>query len=177
MKCYLLLLGLLLVQHGYAAEPSRAVIYSCLIGYSMASTVHLDELPTNEILSEDDYKSGYSATYFHIKGKDIGYAEKTGSHGIIFAGNIYPATAAIPLLDTKIVPSPFDPSLASWSMVTNGKERYLCVSFNFEGLGRSGNFQNVRGSYLLSILPAKGSRQLFFGIANTKVYSKSKNNQ
>lgn len=58
----------------------------------------------------------------------------------------------------------------------DGKERYLCVSFNFEGLGRSGNFQNVRGGYLLSISPAKGSQRLFFGTENTKAYSTSKNN-
>lgn len=72
---------------------------------------------------------------------------------------------------------PFAPSLADWSMVMDGKERYLCVSFNFEGLGRSGNFQNVRGGYLLSISPAKGSQRLFFGTENTKAYSTSKNNQ
>ena len=45
----------------------------------------------------------------------------------------------------------------------DGKERYLCVSFNFEGLGRSGNFQNVRGGYLLaSKLEAFGRAGMHF---------------
>lgn len=163
---------LLVTPHVQAAEPSRAAIYSCLLGRSISPTVTLDELPTHEILSQNDYRSGYNATYyFKVGGKDIGYAEKGDRYGIIFAHDIHMANTAKLLIDTTVQPTAFNPSLADWSKISDATGQYLCASFNFEGLGRSGSFQRVRGGYLLSMQAAKHSRKLFFVVANIDPYT------
>jgi hypothetical protein len=168
---WILLCCLIGAQSVQAAEPSNAVIYSCLLDRPTSPTVTLNELPTNEILSQDDYRAGYNATYyFKANGKEIGYAKNGTQFGIIYAGHIYPANTAKNLLNTKTPPRDFEPSLADWSTITDTTGQYLCASFNFEGLGRSGNFQAVRGGYLLSISAKKGTQKLFFAVANTGGY-------
>ncbi|MDB5920871.1 MAG: hypothetical protein JWR40_5105 [Massilia sp.] len=32
-----------------------------------------------------------------------------------------------------------------------GKKQFLCITFNFAGLGQSGSFQNIRGLYLIEV--------------------------
>ena len=77
---------LLVAPSVQAVEPSKAAIYSCLLGRSISPTVALSELPAHDILSQDDYRYGYNARYyFKVGGKDIGYAEKGDRYGIIFA--------------------------------------------------------------------------------------------
>lgn len=169
---WILLCCLIVAQSVQAVEPSNAVIYSCLLGRPTSPTVTLNELPTNEILSQDDYRAGYNATYyFKANGKEIGYARNGTQFGIIYAGHIYPANTAKNLLNTNIPPSDFDPSLAEWSTIIDTHGQYLCASFNFGGLGRSGSFQAVRGGYLLSISAKKRSTKLFFVVANTGRYT------
>lgn len=170
---WILFFCLLITFTAQAAQPSRAAIFSCMSGYSVSPKVTLVEFPTNEINVEDDYKSGYHATfYIKVDGKDIGYAEKNDQYGIIYADDIYPVNGAKRLLNTKLQASDFNPSLASWSKITDATSQYLCVSFNFDGIGRSGSFQKVRGAYLLSIETAQHSRKLFFAVANIDSYSK-----
>jgi hypothetical protein len=66
-------------------------------------------------------------------------------------GKLYRLSKAIALGEVHgIKPGEFDPALAQWSIATEGAQQYFCVSFNFDGLGRSGSFQNVLGGYLLN---------------------------
>jgi hypothetical protein len=149
-----------------ASVPSKAAVLSCLSGHSTSTQILLRELPTNEILSQDNYSSGYNATYyFKSNGKDIGYAERSGNYGLIFSGVIYPLGSAKPLLQTTRQPIAFTPYLADWSIVTEAHSKYLCVSFNFDGLGRSGSYQKVRGGYLLSTGLSR-MRRLYFAMAD-----------
>jgi hypothetical protein len=156
-----------------AAEPSRDVAGSCLLGYSLSPHIHVREYKTNEIITEDDYADGYDARFFlQVSGKDIGYAEKGEQFGLIYAGKVYQGTDAKPILGTPGDPAPFEPELASWGEVRDRGRKYLCVSFNFSGLGQSGSFQKVRGGYLMPLPPTGSKNSLFFFIANTDEFRK-----
>lgn len=166
---WLLCCGFLAACCAQAAEPSSTAMRSCLLGRSISPHVAVRELPNHEILSQDAYRAGYDAPYyFKVNGKDIGYAERGDNYGIIFSGNIYPLKSARRLLSTDAQPMSFNPNLADWNTVTEANRQYLCVSFNFDGLGRSGSFQNVRGGYLLSIKAANHANTLYFVVMNTR---------
>lgn len=153
----------ILTQFAQAKEPTDAAIRSCLSGQSISPGVELKQLANNEVSEMDDYKSGYNVTYyFEAAGKEIGYAKKKNINAIIYDGDIFPISKAIILLSTHIKPYDFNPYLADWSEVNDSSGHYLCVSFNFDGLGRSGSFQGERGGYLLSIPLVKRDRKLFF---------------
>jgi hypothetical protein len=140
------------------------VIRGCLATRATSPNVVLRELPTNEVLSQDDYKSGYAAPfYFKAERQDIGYAVRGNGAALIFSSRLYPLASAKAVLGTTMAPSTFNPNLSDWSTVGESRGRYLCVSFNLDGLGRSGSFQNVRGGYLLSIT---GTRKLYFAVTN-----------
>ena len=133
-----------------AQVPTDDVVNSCLLARPTQSTVVVEVLPTQEILTQDDYRPGYNASYyFKVKGKDVGYAEHGGQDAIIFEGKLHPLRTAAPLSAAASMPQAFSPSLADWLMVRGKEGQYLCVSFNFDGIGRSGSFQQVRAGYLL----------------------------
>ena len=46
-------------------------------------------------------------------------------------------------------PEAFNPYEAIWGEVGAGGKSYMCATFNFDGVGTSGSFQNVRGLYLI----------------------------
>ena len=48
-------------------------------------------------------------------------------------------------------PGVFTPYTSQWGGVRNAKQAYLCITINFEGLGQSGSFQNIRGVYLIDL--------------------------
>lgn len=52
-------------------------------------------------------------------------------------------------MDKRHVPAEFSPYEAIWGVVQDGKTSYICATFNFDGIGKSGSFQNIRGSYLI----------------------------
>jgi hypothetical protein len=51
-------------------------------------------------------------------------------------------------------------ALADWSLIQENGKQYLCVSDQFDGVGRSGSFQKARYGYLLET--AKKGRLFFF---------------
>jgi hypothetical protein len=137
-------------QCAAAAPPSRAVIYSCLSAHAIAKSISVKAIPTTSVATEDNYSQGYNATYLlQQPGNDIGYAERNGDTALIYGGRIYSIRSARPLLTTQTPPHTFQAPLADWIFVSEAKRRYFCVSFNFDGLGQSGSYQNVRGGYLL----------------------------
>jgi hypothetical protein len=138
----------------YAKNASEAIIQSCLKNKPKSSSIILKNLNTSQVAEEDDYKNGYNAPYlFEYKKREIGYAEKNNNEkAIIHDGNIYNLKSALAIGNNKdVTPSEFTPSLAAWSILLSNQGKYLCVSFNFDGIGQSGSYQNVRGGYLLDL--------------------------
>jgi len=146
-----------------------ALIYSCMGASPMSREVHLTPIPTNESIDEDDYKPGYKATFFQYEGKEIGYAQSTASNALIYDGTLYRTSAATRLLTGKHEPVEINPNLAMWLLLSEGKDRLLCVSDTLGGLGRSGSYQNVRYAYLLSL---SSPRHLYFALGDIRHYKK-----
>ncbi|MCA8214819.1 hypothetical protein LGN20_13010 [Burkholderia cepacia] len=137
---------------GWAAPPHESLIESCLLAQSTSPSVALRDIDTHEVSQEDDYADGFNASYLvKFENVDVGYAEGHSTQALVYSGKIYRLSAALPVGNNGgIKPAAFNPALAQWSVATEGRQRYLCVSFDFDGLGRSGSFQNVHGGYLLN---------------------------
>jgi hypothetical protein len=142
----------LLSDIGYAAQPSQNLVTSCLLARSSRHSVTIRSLNAHEVEEEDGYADGFNASYmFKYRGSDVGYAESKEDHALIYMGKLYRLSKAIPLGENHgVKPGAFDPTLAQWSIAKEGAQQYFCVSFNFDGLGRSGSFQNVHGGYLMN---------------------------
>lgn len=152
----------------HAAKPSAEVVHACLQGESRGHATWT-AIATDEVGSDDDFRGGHKATLFTANGRDVGYAEKDGRDGLIWGRTIVPLKRAVPLDQPPETPSTFTPMLADWSTIQQGSQRFLCVNFNFDGLGRSGSFQKVHGLYLMSI-PQRGTSKpaLFYGVRRTE---------
>jgi hypothetical protein len=151
---------------GWAAPPDENVIKSCLQGQASDPSVIVRNIDVHAYTEENDYTPGFDATYmFKYNGADAGYAEGKVDKALIYSGKLYPLSKAIPVGDNHgIAPSAFNPNLAVWSVVREGNQRYFCVGFNFDGLGRSGAFQNVHGGYLLT----SKTRVLYFAVRDVR---------
>jgi len=77
---------------------------------------------------------------------------------LVWGQSVTPLKNATVLDKQASAPSDFSPLLAEWALIRQDDQRFVCVNFNFDGLGRSGSFQKVRGLYLLSI-PIKSSKK------------------
>lgn len=135
-----------------AAPPNEDIVKSCLRPQSAMPSVVVNVINVDEVTQEDDYVAGFNAVYmFKYRGGDAGYAKGKFNQALIYFGKLYQISRAVPLGSNGGVRSiDFDPSLADWSFVEEGREKFFCVSFNFAGLGQSGDFQNIRGGYLLN---------------------------
>ena len=154
---------IVLAASAHATKPSAHVVKACLQGESQGPATWT-AIATTRVGSNDDFQGGYQATIFTINGRNVGYAEKHGRDGLIWGRTIVPLRHATPLDQPPETPSTFTPTLADWSMVKQGSHRFLCVNFNFDGLGRSGSFQKVHGLYLMSIPRGKAKPKLFHGV-------------
>ncbi|NHV26106.1 hypothetical protein [Burkholderia sp. D-99] len=150
----------------WAAPPHEHLIKSCLLAQSAAPSVAIQDIDAHEVSQEDDYADGFNASYLvGFEGADVGYAEGKSTQALVYSGKLYRLSAALPVGNNGgIKPVAFNPALAQWSLVTEGRQSYLCVSFNFDGLGRSGSFQNVHGGYLLN--PETGN--LYFVVRDVR---------
>ncbi|MEQ5840338.1 hypothetical protein N0A02_12960 [Paraburkholderia acidicola] len=137
---------------GWAASPCENLIKSCLLAQSVTPSVTIRNIDVEEVSQEDDYADGFNASFiFKYDGADVGYAEGKSDQALIYSGKLYRLSKSIPVGNNKgIKYSAFNPTLAQWSFAKDGRQQYLCVSFNFDGLGQSGSFQGVHGGYLLN---------------------------
>lgn len=164
-----LLLASVVVAHGTApsAVPSAELVRSCLAAKASSTAVTVEELPTNEVLTDESYRPGVAATYLlALKDGDVGLARDSAGDALISSGRLYPLRTARLIQDARRADS-FEPQLASWLRLREHGRAYLCVSFNFAGLGQSGSFQRIRGGYLLPLAPKKGKPQLFYAVSDT----------
>lgn len=141
------------------ALPSGAVVKSCLASQAQ-SGVTVTEIPTTEIREEDAFRPGYAAEYTLFNGAQVGVATSSQGAAILYRGKLYPVAKATILSGAKATqPAEISVELASWSWLKEGKRQYLCISDNFDGIGRSGSFQKIRYGYLLE---ARKGGQLFY---------------
>lgn len=156
-----------------AMPPSRSVRESCVLDHSNSSSVHLDRFPTDIFYEQENYADGYDATYLFLDGdKEIGYAENAQTNALIYSGRIYQLAYATPTPSSLKIAAEFSPALAAWSKITAAQQSYICVSFNFDGLGHSGTFQNFRGAFLLDINVSKP--QLYYAEGDVRKITSAK---
>lgn len=157
-----------MMTSAHAAKPSVEVVDACLRGESRGHATWTS-IATDEVGSDDDFRGGHKATLFTVNGQDVGYAEKDGRDGLIWGRTIVPLKRAVPLDQPPETPSTFTPLLAGWSTIQQGAQQFLCVNFNFDGLGRSGSFQKVHGLYLMRIPQRRTSKPaLFYAVRRTE---------
>jgi len=150
----------------WAVPPSESLIKSCLQAQSVGRSISIRNINVGEVFQEDDYSDGFNVTYiFKYKGSDIGCAESSLDQALMYRRRLYRLSKSIPVGNNRgVKPAAFNPMLAQWSLVNDGGQRYLCVSFNFDGLGRSGSFQRVHGGYLLN----QNTKGLYFFVHDVK---------
>lgn len=146
--------------------PPESLVLSCLKSAANSRSITVRELSTHEFQEEDDYAEGFNAPYFlKYKGGDVGYAESKKTDALIYMGKLFRLSSAISLGNNRgIGPSSFTPFLAEWSIVGERDSQYLCVNFNFDGLGQSGDFQNIHGGYLLNTK----TKELYFVVRDIR---------
>ncbi|WP_322095211.1 hypothetical protein [Paraburkholderia bannensis] len=146
----------------WAGAPDEDVIKSCLQAASSRPAVTIQPVSVHEVTEEDDYKQGFDAKYmFTYAGADAGFAVGKADQALIYRGNLYRISRAVSVGNNhNIAPSGFDPRLAVWSAAKEGKRKYFCVGFNFDGPGRSGSFQHVYGGYVLD----ENTSKLYFAV-------------
>ena len=143
-----LLLGALAAQAG--AKPSPAVVDACLRTESVSPKVRYSPIPADAFHVAEDEEAGKTETTLRHGPDTVGIWEvkKPRAFGLVFNGKETPL-ARVTRLDKRKVPEIFNPYEAIWGEAREGSKSYICATFNFDGLGKSGSFQNVRGLYLI----------------------------
>ena len=141
------------------------VVDSCLQDKAQGH-VGIMEIPIHAIFHENEYKPGYAAIYVDFNGKQVGFASSGSRGAIVFDGQLWLTEHAITLSGAEIIKKPeVRVELADWSVLDEGENQYLCVSDNFDGLGRSGHFQKIRYVY---ILQTRNGHGLFFSVGTIR---------
>lgn len=164
---FILFLLLLTSSYAFASTPSKEAISSCL-GSKSYQDAQFFRIPANTYFEYDEPKNGYTFNYMIHNARDhveVGLAQNERGAALVFGSSVYPLRNAIVVNKEAGEPYEFFPNLAQWGTVKTPKESYLCVSFNFDGIGRSGSFQNIVGAYLLS---KASSKKLYYTVENLK---------
>lgn len=151
MKTLYVTFVILLYTGAADASPNKKITDSCLSAEPSSTDVsYVDLSPSSFYVEEDKVRKIESRTMLH-RNQSFGIWEKPGSSqfGLVVAGRHVPVAEVIKL--GGAAPSSFTPYTAQWGEVRDAKEDYLCITFNFEGLGQSGSFQNIRGVYLFDL--------------------------
>ena len=143
-----LTIGVLAAQA--CARPSSAVVDACLRTESVTSQVRYTSISKNVIHVTEDEEAGKTDITFQHGPDTIGTWEVKNPHafGLVFNGK-ETSLARVTRLDKRDAPTEFNPYTAIWGEATEGKKSYICATFNFDGVGMSGSFQNIRGLYLI----------------------------
>jgi hypothetical protein len=133
-----------------SAAPSEQVIDSCLKTEAVRGALYTQISPDTFTVDEDDSHKRTSTTLAHRRHR-LGIWESTESEdfGLVFNTSIIPRAKIIKI--GSDAPVAFSPYTAQWGEARYGKKSYLCITFNFPGLGESGSFQNIRGLYVIDV--------------------------
>ncbi|MFJ4290744.1 hypothetical protein ACIP1U_13305 [Cupriavidus sp. NPDC089707] len=158
----------------FAADPPSKVIESCLAFKAMSSRISIEELDEPGVLS-DDFMSGYSTFTYQRNGIAFGYATSRGSRAdkIVFGMQKRPISSAKPI--DKVRPERLDPTLAEFGVIHYQSSTYMCISSNFDGIGRSGSFQNVRFGYIALLTGKDGAAfmgPLYFSVRDIRTFKR-----
>ncbi len=138
-----------------AKTPSQRVVDSCLSTHSTSKTVrytHTKNFSVNEINEVDDDHMGAEkiSTVVEI-GKDtfgVWSSKTPKGYGLVFNDKEMPLHR-VTRLDNRNAPVEINLYKSIYGIAREGSSSYLCVTFNFDGLGESGSYQNIRGLYLI----------------------------
>ena len=164
----ILLAGLLLapLSPQAGARPGPGVVDACLRTTSESPAVGYTPMATDAFQVTEDAEAGKIDITVRIGPDLVGTWEvaKTNAFGLVFNGRQIPL-ARVTRLDKRKVPAGFNPYEAMWGEAHQGNKSYICVTFNFDGLGKSGSYQNIRGVYLIERGARPGST--FYTSGNT----------
>jgi hypothetical protein len=150
----------------FTKPPPESVIHSCLAARPLGHGTTVKQIPMTYISKEENYISGFDASLLlHAAGLSFGYLTGQSGDALTINHNLFPlknATIAYGPLPAQT----FEPYTAEWLFITKAKIQYLCASFNFEGLGRSGSFQNIRGGYLIKTM--NNRRTLYYATGDIR---------
>lgn len=142
------------------AAPSEDVVKSCLSS-TARNGVSRTAIETGAFYLQDECQPGYQAEYLLSRGMEIGSAQSRRGDALLYRGRLYPLRRAVKLPQTRSRERPaIQVALADWSLIRENGKQYLCVSDQFDGIGRSGSFQKARYGYLLETW--KKGRLFFF---------------
>lgn len=138
-----------LCAHG-GAKPSAAVVDACLRTASESVRVHYTPIEVDAFQVTEDEEARKTITLLRYETDTVGTWEvkKPQAFGLVFNGKETPL-ARVTRLDRHKTPVAFNPYEAIWGKAREGGKSYICATFNFEGLGKSGSFQKLRGLYLI----------------------------
>lgn len=148
------ILGGLLAQNAFAKPPSQQLVDSCLNTDRKSRKITYLELETDgwHVTKREDQDSDFRKKTTAIKyGKgSLGIWESNPpqKNGLVYDGKEVELKNVI-RLDKRHEPSPFTPFTATWATASEGADSYFCITFNFDGIGQSGSFQNARGLYVI----------------------------
>lgn len=145
------------------ARPSAAVVESCLNAKSESPRVRYTPIATNTFQVIEDEDAGKTQTVLRAGSDTVGTweAKKPAAFGLVFNGK-ETRLESVTRLDKNEAPAEFSPYEAMWGVAREVGKSYICATFNFDGLGKSGSFQNVRGLYLIE--RGKRAKTLFYAV-------------
>lgn len=151
MKRHLLLVWCVLFLSPAAfAEIPDSVVKSCLMLETVDSSAIYERLDDVTMELSDDELQGYTTYSYRRDGVIYGYAaSRKGSSDLLIIGGRKFATRNAKRIG-KEKPIHFDAAQSGFGLVRENGHRYFCITSNFEGLGRSGSFKNVRAAYIVS---------------------------
>ena len=168
MNWLVCIIALLWSSH-VSASPSKAVVDTCLRTADVHPKVHYQSWPVREINEFDNEERKRNELTMRFRGQSVGiWTSERQRWGIILNGQSVPSQRIISLAK-KSEPYEFDPRLAMLGEIRDGKNKYVCVTFNFDGIGRSGSYQNVRGAYLIEAAP---ELRVYYAAGNIALHAK-----
>jgi hypothetical protein len=144
-----------------SGEPSHAVVDACLRGENATPEVRYRPIAAAAFLVTEDKEAGKTETTLRHGQDTVGtwQVKKPREFGLVFNGKEIPL-GRVTRLDKRKAPEEFNPYEAIWGEAREGSKSYICATFNYDGLGKSGSLQNVRGLYLIA--RGAGSRATFY---------------
>ena len=171
MKIYLAGLILSVAAAQAVPRPSPAVVDSCMRTESVSPKVQYSSITADAFQVTEDEEAGKTGITLKYGPDTVGIWEvkKKKVFGLVLNGKETSLTRVI-RLDKFQSPTAFNPYEAIWGEAREGDKSYICATFNFDGLGKSGNFQNVRGLYLIERYAKPGAT--FYTSGNIAVNEK-----
>jgi len=156
------------------AQIPESVMRTCMLLENAGPDVDFAEIEGTGTISDDEIH-GYSLFSYVRHGVTFGYATANkGSRDLIVVGDRKTPISQAKMLG-KDRPQRIDSSKAVYSILTKGHHRYFCIASNFDGLGRSGSFQNVRQAYIAPLKIIHNSFRMddvYYGVRDIRNFGK-----